>query len=138
MPLVIWSDSLSVGVPAIDEQHKRLVGMLNALHESMLEGRAPDVLARVLDQLVDYTVYHFNAEQRLFAQHAYPGASKHAQLHAELTTTARRLHADVAGGRKMVSTEALQFLRDWLKMHILSEDKAFGQFVTSCAGPSAA
>ena len=55
MPLMNWTDKLSVGVAVIDDDHKKLVGMVNELYDAMQSGRGKDSLGRILDGLVQYT-----------------------------------------------------------------------------------
>jgi len=128
MSLITWSDSMSVGIAEVDDQHKKLVAIVNALHDAMLKGHARNVMGPLLDEVVDYTVYHFGTEERLFAEKGYPQAAEHKQLHDDLTATAKKLRADVAAGRSIISHEVMRFLRDWLSGHILSEDKKFGKW----------
>ena len=129
MALINWSEAFEVGIPEVDEQHKKLVAIVNALHEAMLKGQARETMGKALEEVVDYTVYHFATEERLFAEKQYPRAAAHKHLHDELTATAKKLRADVASGKSVISHEVMRFLRDWLQQHIMSEDKAFGRFV---------
>ena len=64
-----WDDSLSVNVEIIDDQHKRLIGMINDLQNALQEGRATQALNTILDGLADYTVYHFQAEEECAAEY---------------------------------------------------------------------
>jgi len=40
-----WTDSMSVGVKMLDDDHKKLIDMVNELHDGILEGhrRRPSV-----------------------------------------------------------------------------------------------
>lgn len=59
MPIMGWSASLGVGVGSIDEQHKKLVSLVNELYDAMIVGRGKAVLGRIFTDVIDYTVYHF-------------------------------------------------------------------------------
>ena len=61
--LLEWNENLSVGVPSIDKQHKALLGLLNELFDATQAGRGQVVLGKVLKELADYTVYHFQYEE---------------------------------------------------------------------------
>ncbi len=39
MPLIPWSDQYSLMIDSIDNQHKKLVGFINQLHEAMMEDK---------------------------------------------------------------------------------------------------
>jgi hypothetical protein len=43
--LMTWTDRLSVGVGVIDDDHKKLVGMVNELYEAMQAGHGKEKLA---------------------------------------------------------------------------------------------
>ena len=65
MPMIVWSNQFSVGVQEVDKQHQVLVGILNRLGTA-LNGQVSGVDNRqVIDELVQYTVYHFGTEGHL-------------------------------------------------------------------------
>ncbi len=127
MTLVEWNEKMSVGVSVIDDEHKRLVGMLNELYDAMQAKQSKEALGNVLDGLVAYTTYHFKHEETLFAETDYPDAAEHEKEHADLTSQVldvqRKYQEGVSG---TLSTEVLNFLRKWLLAHILRSDKKFG------------
>ena len=53
MPLMTWTQELSVGVKVLDDDHKKLVGMLNRLNEGMQANRGRATLGKIFDELVD-------------------------------------------------------------------------------------
>jgi len=126
-----WDEKFSVNIGEIDSQHKKLFALINELFDGMRAGRGKDILGAVLSDLIAYTVYHFNTEERIFQQYGYPERIKHKQEHDELTRKAKELKADFEGGNRMISIEVMNFLRDWLNVHILQEDKKYVPFLTS-------
>jgi methyl-accepting chemotaxis protein/hemerythrin len=126
-----WSQSLSVGIGSIDEQHKVLVGLINELHSAMRERRGNAVLNDVLGRLKDYTVKHFKYEEKLFAQHRYPDAESHAQVHSKLVEKVLDFAEDIRTGRATVSMDLLRFLKSWLTDHIMGTDKKYSPFLTA-------
>ena len=52
MSLMEWNEKLSVGVPSIDAQHKKLVAMLNELYDAMQAKHSQEALGKVLDGLI--------------------------------------------------------------------------------------
>ena len=85
MALMTWTDKLSVGVGVIDDDHKKLVGMVNELYDAMQAGHGKEKLGRILDDLVKYTKFHFAREEKFFAETGYPAAGPHKQQHEALT-----------------------------------------------------
>lgn len=129
MSIIDWSPEFSVGIAEVDEQHKKLVKLVNSLFEAMSGGTTQQVVGPVLDELVNYTAYHFATEESLFAQHHYPDAALHIAKHRDLTKQAKDLQAAWAAGKTTLSVKVAFFLRDWLQNHIQKEDKAYGPFL---------
>ncbi len=132
MPLMQWTDKLSVGVRQFDEEHKRLVGMINDLFDGMQAGKAQDVLGKILDGLVTYTRTHFANEERYFQQHRYPEGATHKAEHDALTQQVVDVQAKYRAGASTVLTlDVMKFLKSWLVNHIQGTDKKYGPFLAA-------
>ncbi|MDR0529514.1 MAG: bacteriohemerythrin [Zoogloeaceae bacterium] len=123
-----WSDEYSVGIDEIDEQHKTLFKLVNRLHKAITDKEGSSVCGSILDELVDYTRVHFALEQTLMRIGNYPDYEAHCVLHKNLVSEVEALQQKIASGRAAISFELLQFLRNWLTKHILSEDMKYGQY----------
>jgi hemerythrin len=127
-----WTDAMSVGVKALDDDHKKLVGMVNELHDGILAGHSKEALGPVLDRLVNYTKVHFSREEELFAQTKYPDAVSHKKEHDELIKKALDLQQRYKGGAtSMLSLETMSFLKSWLNHHIQGVDKSYAPYLNS-------
>jgi hemerythrin len=126
MPLMNWTEKLSVGVAVIDDDHKKLVGMVNELYDAMQSGHGKDSLGRILDGLVQYTKFHFAREEKFFAQTSYPAAVPHKQEHDALTRQVLDVQQKYASGASAtLSLDVLHFLKDWLIKHIQGSDQKY-------------
>ena len=128
MAYIDWTPELSVSVKQIDEQHQRLVALVNDLHQAMKQGQGAQVLAETFTKLLDYTKYHFSTEEKLFEQYGYPRAKEHAAQHRDLEHQAAKLQADFDSGKVLVSVQVLEFLKEWVTKHIMGSDKAYSAF----------
>ena len=128
MPLIEWNDKYSVGVQEFDQQHQRLIGLLNNLHDAMIQGKGSDVLAGTLKQLVNYTQTHFAAEEAAMAKHQYAELDKHRAAHEALTRRVTEFQTDLQNGRVGLTVTLSTFLKDWLMTHIADTDKRYGPF----------
>lgn len=134
MARVEWSDDLSVHVEEIDTQHRKLIRLINTLHDFTLVDKGKDVVGRVrgdimgtmLSELLDYTVYHFSTEERLLQQHQYPGYAAHKAQHDEFTKQINELKAKLDRGELLLTNDVMNFLLEWLKNHIIGSDKHIG------------
>lgn len=127
MPLMTWNDKLSVGVNVIDDDHKKLVGMVNELYDGISAGHGKEAVGKVLDKLVDYTKFHFAREEQYFAKTAYPAAAAHKKEHDDLTKQVLDVQAKYKSGSvATLSLEVMNFLKNWLINHIQGSDKKYG------------
>jgi hemerythrin len=132
MALMEWNDKLSVGVEMMDGDHKKLVSMVNELHDAVREARGKEVLGKVLDGLIDYTKTHFAREEVEMKKFGYPKAPDHFKEHAALAKQVLEVQAKYkAGNTAVLSMEVMAFLRDWLLKHIQGSDKALGAFLSA-------
>jgi len=128
MALIHWSRSLETGVQSIDEQHRRLLELLNGVHEVMVDGRDPSELDAILTRLMDYTDFHFRHEEELFDRNNFPFATGHRKEHSRLKEEVLARMENYRMGT-MEPMDLLAFLVDWLQDHIKGVDKSFGEFI---------
>jgi len=129
MAMLTWNDSFSVQVEELDNQHKRLINLINQLHDAMIEGKGRNILASILDELVDYTQTHFTAEEVMMKKCDFPGLAEHKKAHEELTQQVKDFQERYNKGQVSVSVELLNFLHDWLVNHVLSMDKRYAPYL---------
>lgn len=121
-----WSEKLSVGVDSIDDQHKKLLSLVNQLHDGMMAGKGKDILGGILKGLVDYTVTHFRYEEQLFARTGYPEGEAHKKDHADLVRKVQDIQRQYeTTGAKALTIPVMNFLKDWLSSHIVGTDKKY-------------
>lgn len=123
--VVKWSDGLSVGVSSLDEQHKKMFGLLNDLHEGIMSGREKIGLGDILNQLIVVTAAHIKYEEALLARLGYDAAA-HVQEHAALMQqvfSIRREYERI--GPSAMTLPVLGFLKNRISAHIASEDMRY-------------
>ena len=133
MTLISWNNNLSLNIKEIDEQHKKLIGMVNEPHSAMGSGKGKETLGKVLAGLIEYTKSHFSAEERFMDRHQYPGYLKHKAEHDAFTKQVLDLQGKYTEGKTVVTVEVMNFLKDWLTTHIQDSDKKYGPFLTARA-----
>ena len=131
MAFVHWSSEMETGIKKIDEQHQKLVQLLNDLFDAMNKGKSKDALSIILDELVEYTKVHFGTEERYFRMYEYPKSEAHMKEHTNLATQVIDFQTQFKTGNARVTVQLLNFLKDWLTNHILGSDKEYGPFLKS-------
>jgi hemerythrin len=131
MSFMEWSDRYSVGVAIFDDEHKKLVAIINELYEAVTVAVDKLALQRISDKLVDYTLMHFKHEEMYFDDWAYPGAAAHIASHTKLRQQVFEYRAQILEiDSKELALDMLDFPRDWLNHHIMVEDRKYGLFLS--------
>ncbi|WP_448383755.1 bacteriohemerythrin [Desulfosoma sp.] len=128
-PLMEWSPQYSVGDFDIDQQHQKLFKMVNGLNEAMHLGQGRAVMGRLLSDLVDYTVKHFEAEERAMERANYPDLEAHREAHHKLTQQVGDIVQRFQNGETNITLEVMNFLEQWLKKHIVGMDKKYAPYL---------
>ncbi len=129
MALMEWKEEFSVGIKKIDEQHKKLVDMLNHLHNAMKSGEGNEALNRILNEMATYAVEHFRTEEELFTEFAYPQYVEHKKEHDDFVAKVLEFKKQFEDRKMLLSLAVSEFLRDWLMNHILQSDKKYTAFL---------
>lgn len=127
--LIEWSDILETGVDLFDEQHKKLVQIINDLYASIRKGEAKQNLEKILNELVEYTVFHFDSEEKVFKQYGYINNDAHVKSHERLKQAVGQFLQNYKSGKEVIGFNLMSFLQDWLKNHIMYEDKEYGKLL---------
>lgn len=121
--LVKWDSSWETGIKIIDEQHKTLFDIINDLHKAMKLGREREILSRIFKNLRMYIFTHFRVEEELMMKSDYPDFTGHKNQHDIFIQNIESMSAAFKTNHKEVTGEILEFLKNWLTMHIINEDK---------------
>lgn len=121
MAHIAWNDGLALGVPEIDAQHRRLIGIINTFLDAMDQGRGEQAVASALAELRDYTEVHFQDEEALMARNGFPGLEEHRRVHKDLLDKlGDRLERVLDKGTTAKDVHVL--LKSWLVDHFLGRD----------------
>jgi len=131
MMLTQWYSDLSVHIPEIDKQHQTLINAMQTLSSAIEEGEDQAVLKKTLDDLVDYVIFHFAAEEHLFDQYDYPDREPHRQQHREFAEKVFSFKSKHDTGTGSISQHLVDFLSTWVLEHIKYWDKKYGVFFSA-------
>lgn len=130
--LVEWQDTYSVGNGAIDADHKRLFELFNEFASAVNNGEGDAIIQYVLKELLDYTDYHFDREERFMRESSYPGFEAHKKMHDDFINQIHDVNNHMDAGGEM-GAFVLEVLTGWLSRHILGADKQLGEFLAKKA-----
>lgn len=125
-----WDQSYSVGINTFDQHHQNILKLLNTLEESAkTEGTSSAQVIDALKELLDYSVYHFNAEERELQAYNYPNLQQQKNEHKKFTAKIENFSAMYLAGSEPNVSDVIDFLRKWILTHIHEVDKNYGSFL---------
>ena len=132
MPFIPWEDKFALGINEIDEQHKKMLSIINKLYDLFEDLKNNDQLEidEVIKEMADYAIYHFATEEKYFAMFGYEKAEEHIQIH-------NQYREKIANWRKeyektkdsKIFFEISNFLHDWWIWHINNTDRDYVPFM---------
>lgn len=141
--IIKWKEEYSCYDPVIDEQHKRLMDIINQMNEIAElsdEYDHYDEIVALFNELKEYTIYHFNHEETMFKEHGYDSFNTKIQEleHKSFVNKVAAIDLyDLDENQAETVRSVLDFLSKWLDHHILETDKRFGEFLKEKAnGPA--
>jgi len=121
---------MSVGVRALDMDHKLILSLINQFDEAIGNGEGEDTVSGVISALHDYTVQHFGREEEMMAACGYPDLEAHKKIHAGLSDKVREIRDKLdKEGVAGIDQEILTFMNTWLTDHIMGTDKTYAPFL---------
>ncbi|MBN1184928.1 MAG: hemerythrin family protein [Bacteroidales bacterium] len=120
-----WSDKFSVGIQEIDDQHKKLISIINHLYTAFLRNSLCEEIEDIMQKLLDYADYHFTTEENYFEEFNYEHKNIHIEAHNKFIERIKDIKEDVEDTNIKISSSLMNFLRTWLTSHIQVEDQKY-------------
>ena len=132
-----FDDSLITGNETIDSQHKELIDCIQKFVNSCEDNSSADKSDEMLKYLIDYTVFHFTAEEKLQEDVSYPGLKEHRAKHEEFKETLAQLEDKMKaeGTSEAFAAEIKDKVVDWLFNHIKVFDRSVAEFINMYENP---
>lgn len=120
-----WNNNLSVQIQEIDNQHKKLIELLNNLFVSFLENKHKEKIEEIVDGLIDYTKFHFSTEEKYFHRFNYSKTKEHIQEHKNFIEEVEKFKHQLGKANGKLYYDIINFLRNWISNHIQKSDKEY-------------
>jgi len=131
MPVMQWSEQLSVKVELFDNEHKKLVELINKLFDAMTRREGHNVLDAILNELTDYTVSHFSHEEEAMKKYNFPGYAAHKKEHEDFVSKVADTKKKYEEGAITLTVPLIEFLKSWVQEHILKSDMGYSTFLVN-------
>ena len=129
MPKILWNKKLSVDIKEFDDDHKRLVDMLNELFDAITVGKADNVVPKILLDLIAYTKGHFKKEEKAFIKYGYPQYEEHKKIHDDFVKQLDDFKEKFRSGSIPIGIPIFNMLLSWVSEHIMKVDKAYTEYL---------
>ena len=126
---VEWKNDYSVGIDSIDQQHKKLLNLINQLQTAVDYSTGEEFEREALDELVDYTKTHFTYEEGLMKDNDYPDFEPHKAQHEKMFAKVEEVLAEYEQDQDTAMANAAEYLKDWLINHINGTDKEYSSYL---------
>lgn len=123
-----WEEKFSVGVPEMDQEHQRIIAMINRLQDTFAIKNGMEMAGELLSQMTRYAQDHFRHEEKMLEACKYPRLleqrAQHAGYRRKNLALCKTTELDIAG----MPTVIFNFLSQWWTHHILEEDMRYKEF----------
>ncbi len=127
--IISWSEEMELGIPEIDQQHRKLVDMLNEFYHELEEGHREEAVKHFLKELEDYLRYHFEYEESLLQRVGYPDTANHRKTHEMFKKLYREEVEKFLKGDRKALRELVAFTLSWLYTHIMKTDRKYANYM---------
>lgn len=133
MDLIIWDDeSMNTGIGLIDTQHKKLCDIVNSFGNAINRNEEDKILYDIVEELIDYTQYHFSVEEEFFDKFDFPQKDLHKSEHKYFIEYFNNIKNDLDKDTKKrnkpsvdLTMDMLKFLVEWFITHITGSDREY-------------
>lgn len=129
MSALSWNNSMSVKISSIDNQHQKLIQLVNEFYENISIGSNNELVSKLLKGMKEYALVHFSKEEQYLIEYKYPFYEEHKKEHNYFIGKVNDLENRFNRGKIILSFEITSFLKDWIKKHISEEDKKYSDFL---------
>lgn len=123
--LIAWKDDYNLNFNRIDQQHRKLIDLLNIVYNSLTNKEKDNIVEDVISDLLDYTFIHFREEEKHFMEFNYKDGPEHIAEHEFFIDKVKWLQADHASNEPGVKEDVVVFLQKWFINHIMHSDKKY-------------
>ena len=122
MSLITWKDEFSVGVAAVDLEHRELIELINGLDAEMREYATQSTVVETLGEIYARISAHFALEEKIMREAGYDGFAAHKQDHETLLDELLDVIDSVDSAGRYDRTGLSRDLDRWFSDHFRTHD----------------
>lgn len=122
MHLLDWKDEYSVGIEAVDHEHKELIDLINRLYERLDSDDAKLTVPAFFGDLLMAISAHFALEEKFMRDQSYAGLDRHKAEHERLLDNLRDIMDAFEYADEIDCVDLSQRLETWFSLHFRTRD----------------
>jgi hemerythrin len=123
MDLIQWKKEYSIGVKKLDNQHKKILKIVNQNMERQFSTQNEREMEEILEDLQNYIKEHFKTEEEYMLKHHYSGYDEQRKEHNQFVDRLFEAQKEYLKYGRVTSINIFNFVWDWFSHHILILDK---------------
>ncbi len=125
-----WNINLATNVEEIDSQHKKYFDILNKLYDlSKQEKNDRQFVGKILYELVEYTKFHFETEERYMKKYKYEDIERHKKEHYKYKGKVAEIARKYLKNEEEIDKELFEYCKKWFYNHIKEIDQDLGKYL---------
>lgn len=129
--MIEWKSEYEVDVPVIDAQHAKLFEIAASAEKLLLLPDSVDKyddIVKIIDDLKDYLVFHFDSEQKILENIKYPKYLSHRVSHNDFVEKFNSIDLERIDDKQQQNlSEILNFVMIWITEHVLGDDREWAK-----------
>ncbi|WP_297453129.1 bacteriohemerythrin [Persephonella sp.] len=129
MEILKWGKEFELGIPEIDQQHKKLVDILNSFYTELAGNVDRDeAIKHFFNDLEKYLILHLKFEEEFMQQMGFDNFENHKKVHDMFIKLYKEEKERYLSGDKKALNELVALSLSWLLNHIAKTDRKYAEF----------
>jgi methyl-accepting chemotaxis protein len=124
-PLIHWTEAMDNAIEEMDEQHRKIVQMVDQLYIGLRTDKPKKEIKELLKMLVDYTAWHFSSEERYFQEFEFANATAHKKEHDAFMAHIDSFRKKYQAGKIKFYDDVMRYNKTWIEEHFATADKQY-------------
>jgi hemerythrin len=123
--MIEWDDKYSVGISIIDNEHKKLIGIINKAIALEQNSNNSEEIIEIINEMNKYALTHFADEEAYMVQFNYPDYEQHRKEHQGFCIETMAFLDSATKGDCQLACEILEHLKNWIVHHVQGTDRKY-------------
>jgi hemerythrin-like metal-binding protein len=117
-----WNERYSVGIPAVDHEHREIIELINTLVGRIVESPASEENLEYLGEIYARIAAHFALEEKIMREAGYDEYADHSSDHGRLLDDIREMMDEYEDRRAFDAEAFVERLDRWFGDHFRTRD----------------